>query len=194
MDYKPILGYIATAIAIASYLIYFWGIYKRRTKPHAFTWFVWGTLNVIGFAAVLTGGGGEGAWVLAVNVIGCYGIATIGFYQRHVQYDKYDWMALGGGLLGGIFWYFTKNPLYAVVLITISDCIGIIPSFRKAYRLPFEENPFSFSVGVLYYFLALFALEHFTPTTALYHVVIMLADGTFAIMILIRRKQLANHS
>lgn len=62
MDYKIYLGYLAIAIGFASYGRYFWDIYQGKIKPHAFSWFVWGTLTGIGFAAITAAGGR--AWCL----------------------------------------------------------------------------------------------------------------------------------
>ncbi|HEV7702365.1 MAG TPA: hypothetical protein VGO63_02900 [Candidatus Paceibacterota bacterium] len=57
MEYKIFLGYLAVIIEIVSYAIYFFGIWKGKTKPHAFTWFAWSFANVVGFFAVLFSGG-----------------------------------------------------------------------------------------------------------------------------------------
>lgn len=194
MDYKVILGYIATALAIASYLPYFYGIYQGKTKPHAFTWFVWGTLNVVAFAAVRIAGGASGAWVLAVNVVACYTIAAVGFWQGRVKYDLTDWLALAGAFLGIILWRLTSNPLYAVILVSLSDAIGSIPIFRKAYRLPFEENITSFAMGVWYYLLAILALDSLTITTWLYPAIVFVLDSALVILVLFRRKRLLHAS
>src|SRR3989344_4210477 len=111
MEYKILLGYLAVIIELASYTIYFFGIWKGKTKPHAFTWLVWGTLNIVAFIAVLLSGGETGSWVLAVNTIGCFSIAIIGFVQNHVEYDKYDWLALLGAIIGILLWWLTDNAL-----------------------------------------------------------------------------------
>jgi hypothetical protein len=92
MEYKTILGILAVSIELISYAIYFFGIWKGKTKPHAFTWLVWGALNSVAFVAVIISGGGAGSWILVVNALGCFAISVIGFRQRHVDYDKYDWL------------------------------------------------------------------------------------------------------
>ncbi|MCF7833963.1 MAG: hypothetical protein K9L98_01585 [Candidatus Pacebacteria bacterium] len=190
MDYKTILGGISIAIQLFAYFIYFKGIYNGKTKPHAFTWFVWGVLSIIGFSAIYTSNGGAGSWLTFVNIIACFAVATIGIVQKHVKYDKYDWLALFGALLGAGLWWITKNPLYAVILISISDFICVIPTLRKAYRFPFEENALSFSMALMYYPLSILALESLTVTTWLYPASIVFTDMFLVCMILWRRKTL----
>ena len=188
MEYKTILGLIAVCLQVLSYVVYFYGMYKGKTKPHAFTWFAWGVANVIAFFAIITSGGGAGTWSIGVNAILCFVIAGIGAYQRVVVYDLFDWFALVGGILGAVLWAITDNPLLAVLLISVSDAICFIPTFRKAYRLPYEENATSFAIGVLNYVITLFALETFIFTTWLYPVEIILVDLSLVILILVRRK------
>jgi len=187
-DYKNILGGIAVAISLASYLVYFWTIYKGYTKPHGFTWFVWGTLSAVGLGAVWVSGGGSGTWVIAVNMLAGYTVAGIAFYQKRVIYDLYDWLALTGAFLGIVLWWMTSNPFYAVLLVSASDAIGAIPTIRKAYRLPFEENPHTFILGVICNTLALFAMTTFSPSTALYQLSIVVVDITIVSVVYYRRK------
>ena len=189
-DYKIWLGYLAVAIALSSYVPYFWGIYKGKIKPHAFTWFAWGTLTGIGFAAQLVSGGGAGSWIMAINSLACYGIAFIAFRQGHVQYVLFDWLALTGAFLGIALWWITKNPLTAVILISLSDAIALLPTIRKGYYFPFEESVSPWLIGIIYYFVAFFALESVTLTTVLYPATIIVCDMIFVFEIIIRRKQL----
>lgn len=194
MEYKISFGYLAVFVEFISYFVYLYSIYKGHTKPHAFTWFVWGILNAVAFAAVIVSGGESGSWVFIVNAIFCFIISFIGFLQKHVEYDLHDWLALIGALVGITLWWYTHIPLYAVILISLSDFVGIIPSVRKAYRLPFEENLSSWFLGFLYYPLGILALESFTITTWLYPTVIMLADAFLILVIIIQRKKLKSSS
>lgn len=190
MEYKIYFEYLAILIQLISYSIYFVGIYNGKTKPHAFTWLVWGTLNIVGFSAVLASSGYNSVVaILVINALANLTISGIGFWQRNVQYDKYDWLALFGGFLGIFLWWLTDNPLYAVILISISDMVALVPTFRKAYRLPFEENITSFAVGIPYYVLAIIALNTFSLTTLMYPVAIILLDSSLVALIHIRRKK-----
>lgn len=190
-EYKIWLGAIAFILTFVSYFPYYWGIYKGKTKPHGFSWFVWGTLTGIAFFAIVLSGGGAGGWEMGLNSILCFGIAAIAFWQRHVKYVLLDWMALVGALLGIVFWVITKNPFSAVIMLVVSDTIGFLPTFRKAFYFPEEENPLSFSIGVIKYIIVLFALQNFTATTFLYPAFIGFIDSVFVVLVLIRRKQLA---
>jgi hypothetical protein len=74
--------------------------------------------------------------------------------------------------------------------VALSDAIGSIPIFRKAYRSPFEENIPAFAVGMLYYPLAILALTSLTLTTWLYPAIVLVLDGSLVILVAARRKKL----
>lgn len=186
--YKVILGLIAAIVQGCSYLFYFLGIYKGTTKPHAFTWFVRGVINVIAFLAVVTSDAGAGAWIFAINMFSCLTVALIGFRQKYVDYDVYDWYALCGGIFGGILWWLTSDPLYAVIFVCLSDGIAMIPTIRKAYTKPFEENALSFVISVFGFGLSIFAIDSFSITTLLYPIIIVSLDAFLVGLLLVRRK------
>src|SRR5690349_12782617 len=93
-DYKTIIGYAAAGLTFLGYVPYFWGIYKKQTLPHAFSWLVWSVLNGIGFVAQTTSGAGTGAWALGITCLLNFVIGMIGFSQGKVKFSRFDWIAL----------------------------------------------------------------------------------------------------
>jgi hypothetical protein len=189
-DYKNLLGALAVIVQLSSYGIYLRGIYIGKIKPHAFTWFAWGTLTSIGFAAQVVSKAGAGSWVMFMNALLCYSIAIIAFRQGHVKYSLFDWIALSGAILGGFLWYVTSNPFFAVILISISDAIGILPTIRKAYYFPNEESIAPWLVGIFTYALSILALNSLVITNWLYPASIMITDFIFVIEVSVRRRSL----
>src|SRR5258706_11772563 len=108
-NYKIILGIVSSALAFVSYGIYFRNIFKGLTKPHAFSWFVWGLLTAILLAVQTVEKGGAGSWVNIVSAIACFLIAGIAYFKGYRDYAKSDWYSFIGALLAIIIWVLTKN-------------------------------------------------------------------------------------
>ena len=72
MCYKAVLTIIASFLLIGSYIPYFRDIYSGKTKPHAFSWFIWSLSACIAFAASIVKGGGAGAWVMGMSGAACF--------------------------------------------------------------------------------------------------------------------------
>lgn len=189
MDYKTILAGIGIVIGFISYASYFRGIFRGQTKPHVFSWFIWATINWTAFFAQLAKGGGAGAWITAANAALCTAVAIIALFRGEKNITRSDWFALFGAVAGIVGWILTKNPLTAVILVCITDTIGLSVTFRKAYHKPYEENAFAFGIDLVKFVLELIALESFNLTTALFPITILVGDMFLVGMILIRRKR-----
>jgi hypothetical protein len=190
MGYRGILGIAATVIALISYIPYFRDIVARKTRPHAFTWLIWGTLTAIAFVSQIVGEAGPGAWVTGFTALVCLVIAGIAAFDGERNITRVDWLALAGAGVALIAWFLTRGPLLAVILITIIDEIGFVPTLRKSYYRPHEETVSTFFMSGFKWVLGLVALERFTVTTALFPLSIVLASWLFVVMLLVRRRQL----
>ena|SRR3989344_5291221 len=184
-----VVGGIAVALGLFGYVFYVRGISQGKVKPHAFSWFVWGLLTAIAFFAQITEGGGAGAWVTGVTALCsfCFALVGLGASSR-VLIAKSDWIFFIGALLTIPIWYFSGNPLWSVIIITIIDAVAFAPTFRKAFLNPETENGWTYTLSGLKFVVALFALESFTWTTALYPASLVIANLIFVAM-LVWRKQ-----
>jgi hypothetical protein len=191
MGYRGIIGFVATVIALISYVPYFRDIFARKTKPHAFTWLIWGVLTGIAFVGQLSGHAGPGAWVTGFTAIICIAIAAIAAVGGERNIARLDWIALTGAGIALAVWFLTRGPLLSVILITIIDNIGFIPTLRKSYYRPAEETMSTFVMSGLKWVLGILALEHISLTTALFPFSIVVASWLFVVMLLVRRNQLA---
>jgi len=189
-DYKVTLGYAATIISIVSYILYFRTIFAGKTKPHAFSWLVWALLTGLAFAAQLSQKGGAGAWVTASTSIACFAIFLWAIFKGQKDFSTFDWWALASALIATLLWYFTKNPTLSVVLITIIDAVGFLPTFRKGYYKPDEESLSLYGFSAIKYVFGIFALSTFSLATWLFPASLVLTNGLFVAMIMIRRKEL----
>lgn len=190
MDYKFVLGISAIVIAFVSYIPYVRDIFAGKTKPHAFSWFIWGVLTAIGFAGQLAGGAGSGAWVTGFTALACFSISIVGLVKGRKNIIFVDWLSLIGAGVALFLWYLTKNPLLSVILVTVIDALGFFPTFRKSYSKPQEETLSTYFLSGLKFLISLFALQNFTILTALYPVSLVVMNWLFIAMLIVRRKQL----
>jgi len=186
---KTALGIIATVMAFVSYIPYIRNMLSGKTKPHAFSWLVWGTLTAIAFVGQVSEGAGPGAWVTGFTACVSFFIFVTALRTGEKDIAKSDWLSLVGAGIAMLLWWATSDPLIAVILITLIDALGFFPTFRKSYHKPYEETAITFAISGLKFVIAIIALENLTPTTWLYPASLVFMNGIFVIMLLIRRKQ-----
>lgn len=187
-----IIGGIAILIGLYGQVLYTGSILRGTTKPHLFTWVVWSILGFIGFFAQLHDHAGPGSWVLGITSSFCVVNALLALKWGEPTITRGDKIALAASLTAILPWALTKDPLGSVMLISIIDMVAFYPTFRKSWMKPHEENLSAYNLANAKFILSFFAMSTFTLNTMLYPVVIVLGNGAFVIMCLIRRRQLSS--
>lgn len=190
LNTQILFTFIGIIVSLVGYIIYFSQIKKHKIKPHAFTWFIWAILMAIIFFAQIKNGGGIGSYVVGFNSLACFIIAFIAFFRRKRDYiTSFDWVCLFMAILGILIWIITNDALTAVILATIIDLLGFIPTVRKSYYKPYEENSTLFSLGAIKFIFNILALQSFNLINLLYPITWVILNILFVIMLFIRRKK-----
>lgn len=189
---KELIGWISVGVTILSVVPYYYFVCKHTIKPHAFSWFIWGVLTAIGFTAQMTEGAGAGAWATGVVSIACLGIAALALKYGERNITRSDWVCFIAAIAAIPLWVITDDPLGSVILISVIDVLGYIPTIRKSYHKPYEELMFTHVTGTLKYVFALLAMENWTLTTWLYPAAICSANVVLVALLLWRRQGFKN--
>ncbi|WP_420555092.1 hypothetical protein [Neptuniibacter marinus] len=172
-----------------AFVPYIRSIFAEATKPHIFSWIIWGTTTSIVFFAQLEAEGGIGAWPIGVSGFVAAFIALLAFIKRSdASITKMDWVFFLSALASLPFWYFTSNPLWAVVVLTIVDLLGFGPTIRKAYDFPHQENMAFFLLFMARNIFALLALESYSLATLLFPLSVGIACLFLLVMVGYRRR------
>jgi hypothetical protein len=187
-----IIGGIAFLLGFVGQTIYIASIFRGSTRPHLFTWLVWGTLAAIGYFAQLHDHAGPGSWAMGITALACLSTAALALKWGEKNITRGDKIAFATSVSAILPWLLTNDPLGSVILISIIDVVAFYPTFRKSWNKPYEENLPSYNLASLKMILSLFALTNITINTALYPSVVVLVNSTLVIVCMIRRKRLEN--
>lgn len=189
MPIKEILSFVAIALTFIAFLPYIRSILSGQTKPHLFSWVIWGSTTFVVFLAQLADNGGAGAWPIGVSGMITIYVALLAYIKRSDStITKTDWLFLVMAMTSLPFWYLTSDPLWAVVILTAVDVIGFGPTFRKAYAHPFEEQITFYLLFVVRNSIAIMALEHYSLTTMLFPAATGLACLLLIVMMAYKRR------
>ena len=184
---KEIFGYISVAMAVIGYLPYICTVLQKRTKPHVFSWVIWGTVSAIIYCAQDSVNAGAGDWAMGFTALTCFFIAGLALFYGEKKITRSDWISFVGALTAIPVWYVTQNPLGAVIMATIIDTAAYYPTFRKSYFKPYEENLVVYCSTVVKFIFALLALDHYSLVTVLSPTFIIFVESAFIMMVLWRR-------
>lgn len=193
MFYKELLSATAIALTFIAFYPYIRSILLDEIKPHVFSWIIWGSTTTIVFLAQLKDDAGVGAWPIGISGGITFLVAFLSYIKRaDITITKTDWLFFIAAISALPFWYFTAEPLWAVVILTTVDILGFGPTVRKSYLLPYSESLLFFSLFAIRDILVILALENYSMTTVLFPAAIAIACILLNIMILYRRNVTEN--
>jgi hypothetical protein len=192
MFYKEFLSAVAITLTFIAFFPYIRSIINGAIKPHVFSWVIWGTTTFVVFLAQLEDNGGAGAWPIGVSGSITIFVALLAYVKRaDITITKTDWLFFVSAMSSLPFWYFTSDPLWAVVILTTVDVLGFGPTVRKAYILPHSESLLFFALFTARNLIVMMALENYSVTTVLFPAVIAAACILLMAMVAYRRRALA---
>jgi hypothetical protein len=192
MYYREILSAVAIAITFIAFYPYIRSILKGSTRPHVFSWVIWGSTTFVVFLAQLEDDAGIGAWPIGVSGIITMFIALLAYLKRtDISITRTDWLFFISALSSLPVWYLTADPLWAVIILTTVDVLGFGPTIRKTYAQPHSESLLFFTLFVVRNLLVILALENVSVTTVLFPTVTAIACIVVLAVIIYRRRVLA---
>lgn len=188
LDIKLVFAVLSTIITIAAYYPYIRDIFLKKTKPHAYTWLIWGITQGTATAALIYGGGNLGAMSLLVGTIMVIAIFLLSLKFGTRNITKSDTLVLIIGLLAIIVWWQLKNPLLAVVMVTVIDALGFLPTYRKSFVDPWSETISFWGAMAISNVLALLAIAEYNSLTVTYLIMLTVANTILLTLCISRRK------
>jgi hypothetical protein len=187
---RELFSAAAILLTVISYAPYVRAIVRGRTRPHLCSWIIWSLATVTVFAAQLVDGGGPGAWPTGVSGVLTILIALLAWRQRaDTRITRMDAWFLAGAVSALPAWWFTADPLAAVLILTGVELAGFGPTFRKAHHRPHEEGLVFFGLFAVRNTLSILALENRSTTTVLFPAVSGLACLVLVLLIARRRRR-----
>jgi len=174
-------------------LLFTGGLYVRdtvrgKTRPHIFSWVIWGLINGIACVVAYVGGAMVSALTLAAGSILCLLVAGLSLRYGEKTITRSDWATFLAALCIIPLWILTQDPLVVACLVSLIDVLGFYPTLRKAWAKPHEENLRAFVLYCGTWLLSLLAVTPFTLVTGLYPSV-PLCTNTLLVFVLIARRR-----
>lgn len=184
---KTAFAIAAASLAIIGNIPYLIDVIKRRTEPHAYTWFVWSIISCIVFFGQLAKGAGIGALSTAASEVFTILIFLFALPNGFKHIRPIDTVFLVVALLGIIPWLLTKDPTLSVIIAASIDVVAFIPTLRKTWKKPHTETPILYAMNVLRHGLALFSLEAYNAATMIHSLFMIVMNTIMTSLILVRR-------
>lgn len=189
---KESIGAIAVFLTFAAYAPYFRDILKGKTRPHIYSWSLWGLLTILLVALQIKGGAGPATWITAAAGLLCLGVVILGMKNGKKDITRSDTVVATLSLIAIAFWLVADQPIISIILVMVADGLAFIPTIRKSWHQPHSETLSLYVTNALRFILALAAVETYTFLSAAWICFWAVGNALFSILLLVRRKQVGN--
>jgi len=187
-DSKTIIGIVAIVLTFVGYTPYIRDVFTSKTRPHVFSWFIWGIVTSIIFALQQSAGAGLGSYVTLIVALVSFLIFVRGLKNGNKSIKRIDVVFLGLALLAIPLWLIVKQPVLSIILLSSIDMLGFAPTIRKSWHDPFSETLSLYVITTFRHALSILALVELNIVTWLFPGTWVVANAFFAIMLMVRRK------
>jgi hypothetical protein len=186
-----LLGYLSVVIGAVAYGFYYRGVFSKTnpTRPHIFTWLSWTIAIGFAFFAQVKSGAGAGAWATGFTGINCAIVTVIALFRGEKNITWTDWVCFISSIVGIIYWRITSGLIIPVIIISLSDVVAFVPTYRKVYLKPDEDRTLPYLLNSFKFIISLFALGAFNIATVFYPATLILDNAFCAAIIFFRRRQ-----
>lgn len=175
-------------LGLVAYVVYFRAIFRGETKPHLYTWMIWGILWTT--ASIISFRNGGGWWILVPVMMGILNttLAIIAFFYGEKHISQKDKILLWLCCVMFVFWLLTKHDLWTMIIACLIESVGFYFTWKKSYKKPYQEDLTSYIIWTFEFLFAVLAIEHISVINWLYPSYLFLSEGAFIIFLLWRRK------
>lgn len=188
MNLKLIIAIIAAILTVIGFIPYLKDIFAGKTKPHLYTWLIWGITQTTATVALLYGGGKFGSISLIIGVILVLSTLLLSFKYGTKNITKSDKIILALALLAIVVWWQLESPLLALFMVSAIDGIGYIPTIRKSFVDPWSETISFWAMMALVDLLAIISNDQYNLLTTTYITTIFMANIIIILVCFFRRQ------
>ena len=187
---KELLGITATILAFVAYAPYIRDVLKGKTKPHIYSWSIWGLLTLLVSALQFKEGAGPGAYMTLATGFISFLVFFLGLRNGKKYITTLDTLIFIMALVATGLWLLAEQPLSSMLLLVGAGLLGSIPTFRKSWHKPHEETLFYWGISPIRHAISIGAIASYNAVTLLNPIVWVVINSSLSILLIIRRKRI----
>lgn len=175
--FTGIFGIIAGILSFSAYLFYIVAIIKGKTKPSRATWFIWAIEGIILAVVYRASGAEDTIWVAVSEAIAPTIIAILAIKYGIGGAEKTDIACFVGSIFSLFLWWYFDSAVIALMANLAIDFFAAIPTIKKSWQNPKEEDRFAWSLTQTGNLFNLFAIDKIIFGVIIYPVYTFIIDG-----------------
>lgn len=187
--YTSEFGILAGILSFSAYLFYIVAILKGTTKPSRSTWFIWAFVGIVLAISYKASGAEATIWVAVSEAVAPTIIALLAIRYGVGGTEKIDVVAFAGALVSLLLWWIFGSAVIALITNLAIDFFAALPTIKKSWNKPREEDRFAWSLTQTGNLFNLFAIDKIVFGVLIYPIYTFIIDGIITINLYRKNKQ-----
>ena len=183
MIFTETFGIVAGIFSFSAYVFYIFSILKGYTKPSRSTWFIWAIIGIILAITYKSSGAEDTIWVAVSEAVAPTIIALLSIKYGIGGSQRIDIFAFVGSAFSLFLWWYFGSPVVALTTQLAIDFFAAIPTIKKSWIKPKEEDRFAWTLTQTGNLFNLFAIDKLTFGVIVYPVYTFIIDGVIAVLL-----------
>jgi hypothetical protein len=181
MNYRLILGIIATVVCAYSFIPYIYGIFFGSIRPQRITWGLWLILNTITFVNQIHNGGGYSSWAIGVATSLLLVIFVLSIFKGMGGASRFDIVVLIMAFILFALWVITKDTRSTTIISITIDCLATSLTIHKTYKHPKSEAHLIYITNSVAAVITLFTISRSDYILYVFPVYLIFANGSISV-------------
>lgn len=193
-DIFAIAGKAAGIISFIAFIPYIVSILRKKTVPNRASWWIWAIVGFMLAGSYYSSGAEHTIWVPVSYAVGPLITAILSIKYGEGGWTVFDRWCVTGAVVSLIPWFLFNSPLIALLINLFIDFLGALPTIRKAYRKPEDEDRLAWILFFTGNTINMLSVGRLDFAIVVYPVYMFLASGLITAFLFFRprEKELSN--
>jgi len=191
-NFREISGALTVILSVLVYAPLIAQNAKGKLKSHPVTWAIVTLSGGTNAVILWFNHAGPGAWAPLFAAVCCLVLTIVSFfsYRKTDRITRRDIFFFCLGLAALILWLISRDlAALSVVLLTIANTFGFVPTFIKTWRQPRSESLYTWIIFQLMAIFGIVATAHFDFVNLFQRIANIIINGSVIWIMIARRRK-----
>ena len=184
MSVYYVLGMISGIFFTIAYIPYIISVIKGDTKPHPFSWFLWGLIGVISLFFYIRVGATDTLPLAVRGAVFPFVVFLFSIKYWKGGFSHFDYIVLCLSIASIVLYVLFHSASLSLTTSILADMFVFMPTIRKTYLDPSSESLLSWFIFFLSYMFSVLAISTWTYGIAIFPCYLAVFGTIMCILIL----------
>jgi hypothetical protein len=191
MTVYRLLGLFSGILSVCAYVPYVVSTISKKTKPHPFSWLLWGILGGVSLITYFGVGARDTLPLAIVSFVGPSILFLLSIKYWSGSFSRFDYMCLTFSLIAIAVYIIFHAAAIALTINLAGDFLAALPTIKKTYHDSSSENFSTWFLFALSAIVSLFAISKWSYGIVIFPLYLAVFESFMSVLVFSGRRRKA---